>query len=72
MRNARAARSGKSTTSFSMPDLDALAAKATEQYLERTSIRFLECAIHLMMTHMRVSRVIELLQAQIDILKQYE
>ncbi len=55
-----------------MPDLDALAAKATEQYLERASITFLECAIHLMMTHMCVSRVVELLQAQIDNLKQYE
>ncbi len=55
-----------------MLDLDALAAKATEQYLERTSIRFLECAIHLMMTHLSVSRAIELLQAQIDILKEYE
>ena len=53
-------------------DLDAQAEAATQDYLRRRSITFLECAIDLMLTHMSLQDVIEILETQAKIIKEFD
>lgn len=46
--------------------LDRLAREASAAYLRRSSLRFLECAINLMATHMSLEEVAAVLRAQAD------
>lgn len=47
------------------------AIEATEAYLRRSSIMFLECAINLMATHMTIDEVKHLLMEQIELLDEF-
>lgn len=49
-------------------DKDRIAEQATDAYLRRSSITFLECAINLMMTHMNRDEVSSILRAEADML----
>jgi len=52
--------------------LNDMAEEATARYLERSSIGFLECAVNLMLHHMSRERVIDLLKAQIRIIRDFD
>ncbi|MBP1884301.1 hypothetical protein [Sinorhizobium mexicanum] len=51
--------------------LSRLAAQEEAHYLRRSSTRFLECAIHLCVTHMTLSEVAELLEQEAKQLRQH-
>ncbi len=51
--------------------LDDIANEQSAVYLRRSSIHFLECAIHLCVTHMPVEEVAALLEAQAHILREH-
>ncbi|MBB4184605.1 hypothetical protein [Sinorhizobium terangae] len=51
--------------------LSRLAAQEEALYLRRSSTRFLECAIHLCVTHMTLSEVAELLEQEAKQLRQH-
>lgn len=53
-------------------ELDAISESATDEYLRRSSITFLECAISLMATHMTIAEVAEILRQEASIIEQYE
>lgn len=53
-------------------ELDALSETATDEYLRRSSVTFLECAISLMATHMTMTVVAEILRQEASIIEQYE
>jgi len=46
--------------------LDAIAEKATQEYLRRSSITFLEAAISLMATHMTMEQVAAILREEAE------
>lgn len=46
------------------PTLEQMAEEQTEAFLRRNSTAFLECAINLMMSHMKADEVIEILRAE--------
>ncbi|NOV21826.1 hypothetical protein E5S70_38725 [Ensifer adhaerens] len=48
-----------------------LAESEREAYLRRSSIRFLECAVHLCATHMPIDDVANLLEEEADQLRRY-
>lgn len=48
-----------------------LAASATDEYLRRSSVHFLECAIHLMASHMTIEEVATLLERQAEIVREF-
>jgi predicted HTH domain antitoxin len=48
-----------------------MAAEATEAYLLRSSISFLECAIHLMATHISVDEIAEILEEEARQLREF-
>ena len=48
-----------------------MAAEATEAYLRRSSISFLECAIHLMATHISVDEIAEILEEEARQLREF-
>ena len=48
-----------------------LADKEQAEYLRRSSIQFLECAVHLCATHMPMEAVAELLDAQAEMLREH-
>lgn len=50
--------------------IDALAEAEEEAYLIRSSVKFLECAIHLCASHMSIKDVITLLEAETDMLRE--
>lgn len=52
--------------------LEEIVDKCTIKYKQEQSKRFCECAINLMVGDMTIEEVIAYLEAQIDILKQYE
>ncbi|MGN6538952.1 MAG: hypothetical protein ACTHKQ_24895 [Mesorhizobium sp.] len=49
--------------------LDEMAEEATAFWLARSSITFLECAIHLLLTHMTKEQVIEVLKTETEMLE---
>ncbi|HWU64079.1 MAG TPA: hypothetical protein VN112_18845 [Ensifer sp.] len=51
--------------------LDRLARKEQEEFLRRSSTRFLECAIHLCATHMSLGDVADLLEEEARLLRIY-
>lgn len=51
--------------------LDRLARKEREAFLRRSSTRFLECAIHLCVTHMTLNEVADLLEEEARQLRIY-
>ena len=51
--------------------LEKLARREREAYLRRSSVRFLQCAIHLCATHMTLSEIAELLEEEARQLRQY-
>ncbi|MCA1439515.1 hypothetical protein I6F07_04620 [Ensifer sp. IC4062] len=51
--------------------LSRLAAQEEALYLRRSSTRFLECAIHLCVTHMTLSEVADLLEQEAQQLRQH-
>jgi len=54
-----------------MPDpLDRLADEATADYLRRSSITFLECAIHLMATHLTMEQIAQILEQEAQMLRE--
>lgn len=61
-----------------MPDdgrsigLEAMSEAARDDYLRRSSITFLECAISLMATHMTMNEVAQILREEAAIIEQYE
>ncbi|HEV2503765.1 MAG TPA: hypothetical protein VGV39_11865 [Mesorhizobium sp.] len=52
------------------PELETLAQKASAQYLRRSSLTFLECAINLMATHMSLEEVASILRQEADHLEE--
>lgn len=48
-----------------------IAKAATDEYLRRSSIHFLECAIHLMATHMTIEEIVALLDRQAEIVREF-
>lgn len=46
--------------------LEALSEEATAEYLRRSSLTFLECAINLMATHMSLDEVASVLRQEAD------
>lgn len=48
--------------------LNRIAEQATDDFLHRSSVTFLECAINLMMTHMHKDDVAAILRAEADML----
>lgn len=52
-------------------DLNRKADDATADYLRRSSIAFLECAINLMMSHMTPQHVAHILREEADIIEDY-
>lgn len=50
--------------------LDELAEQATDDFLHRSSITFLECAIHLMATHMSLEEVAHILEEEARLLRE--
>lgn len=52
--------------------LERLARKEREEYLRRSSTRFLECAIHLCATHMSLADVADLLEEEARQLRLYQ
>lgn len=60
-------RSAKKQTS----SLDAIAQQEEADYLRRTSMTFLECAIHLCVTHMPMKEVAGILERHASILREY-
>lgn len=57
---------------MSQKRLDEMAEEATAFWLARSSITFLECAIHLLMTHMTKEAVIEVLRAETKMLEELD
>ncbi|PTM96150.1 hypothetical protein [Mycoplana dimorpha] len=53
-------------------NLDAIAQQEQADYLRRTSMTFLECAIHLCVTHMPTKEVVRVLETHACILRDYE
>lgn len=51
--------------------LSQLSEHEKEEYLRRSSISFLECAVHLCATHMPLEVVAELLEAQAEMLREH-
>lgn len=51
---------------------DAIAKDAEAAWLERSSISFLECAIHLMMTHMSKARVCQVLRQEARMIEELD
>lgn len=49
--------------------LDRLARKEREEYLRRSSTHFLECAIHLCVSHMSLDDVADLLEEEARLLR---
>ncbi|MBW6424886.1 hypothetical protein KX729_25905 [Rhizobium sp. XQZ8] len=49
--------------------LSRICAEQQDAYLRRSSIRFLECAIHLCVTHMSLEEVARLLEAEAKMLR---
>ena len=52
-------------------DLDAVSEAATAEYLRRTSITFLECAISLMATHLSMAEVAAILRDEANQIEQF-
>lgn len=52
--------------------IDRQAEEAVEDYLRRSSITFLECAINLMLTHMSKDQVAAILRGQADIVEDFD
>lgn len=52
--------------------IDRQAEEAAEDYLRRSSITFLECAINLMLTHMSKDQVAAILRGQADIVEDFD
>jgi hypothetical protein len=52
--------------------LNAIAQQEQADYLRRTSMTFLECAIHLCVTHMPMKEVARILERHVSILQEYE
>lgn len=52
--------------------LEEMAEEATAFWLARSSISFLECAIHLLLTHMTKDQVIEVLKTEIEMLDELD
>lgn len=52
--------------------LEQMAEEATADWLCRSSITYLECAISLMLTHMTKKAVIEVLRAETKMLKEMD
>lgn len=52
--------------------LDRLVRKEQEEYLRRSSTHFLECAIHLCVTHMSMAEVADLLEEEARLLRIYQ
>lgn len=50
--------------------VNAMSASATEAYLHRSSVAYLECAISLMMTHMNREDVVEILRKEVEMLEE--
>ncbi len=48
-----------------------IAQTATDEYLRRSSVHFLECAIHLMASHMTIEEVATLLERQAEIVREF-
>lgn len=48
--------------------INRMAEQATEDFLHRSSVTFLECAINLMMTHMHKDEVAAILRAEANML----
>ncbi len=51
--------------------LDRLARKEREEFLRRSSMQYLECAIHLCATHMPLADVADLLEEEARLLRIY-
>jgi hypothetical protein len=52
--------------------LDEMAEEATAEWLCRSSITYLECAISLMLTHMSKDAVIEVMRAEVKMLEEVD
>jgi len=52
--------------------IDEMAEQATQRFLERSSLAFLECAVNLLLTHCSKARTIELLKAQIRMIREFD
>lgn len=52
-------------------DIETLSEEATAEYLRRSSITFLECAISLMATHMTMAEVAAVLRQEADQLEEF-
>lgn len=50
--------------------IEQMAEEQTEAFLRRSSTAFLECAINLMMSHMKVSDVVETLRTEARMLEE--
>lgn len=53
------------------PTLEQMAAEQTEAFLRRSSTAFLECAINLMMSHMKREEVVEMLRTEAAYLEEF-
>jgi hypothetical protein len=51
--------------------LSKLSQQQQETYLRRSSVHFLECAIHLCVTHMGIEEVARLLEVEAEHLREY-
>ncbi|WP_260855418.1 hypothetical protein [Mesorhizobium amorphae] len=51
--------------------LEQMAEEQTDAYLHRSTVAFLECAIHLMMSHMSQDEVVKILRAEADLLEEH-
>ena len=52
--------------------IDRMSEQAVEDYLCRSSMTFLECAISLMLTHMHKSEVASILRAQTQLVEDFD
>lgn len=53
----------------SLRRLNALSDEATQEYFRRSSIKYLECAVALMLTSMTIEQVADVLRDQADMLE---
>lgn len=52
--------------------IDRMTEQAVEDYLHRSSVMFLECAINLMLTHMSKEAVAEILHTEADMIEEFD
>lgn len=58
------------TRKRSAEEVDQLATEATDAYLRRASITYLECCVSLMLTHLSRQEVAQILKEEAELVKQ--